>query len=103
MAPPFFSLTLDEVNCSDFLPGRFDPGERVSVAHWIGWLSPRSSVGALEKRKHFTYGESNRSRPAPNPSIYRLSSPDSTISLELLIRNTFPTRKHKVFIPTIER
>jgi hypothetical protein len=37
------------------LIGRFTPGERAPGTHWIGgWVCPRASLGAMEKRKIFT-------------------------------------------------
>jgi hypothetical protein len=49
---PFLTLALDGGAWSASGPGYFTPTERVSDTHWIGgWVYPRASLDAVEKRK----------------------------------------------------
>jgi hypothetical protein len=39
--------------------GRFTPGERDHVIHWIeGWVGPNAGLGLVEKRKILTLNDS---------------------------------------------
>jgi hypothetical protein len=41
-------------------PGRFTPGERAPVTHWIGsWVDPRAGLGNMVKRKFLPHWDSN--------------------------------------------
>jgi hypothetical protein len=55
-------------------PGRFTPGERAPVTHWIGgWVNPRACPDDLEKTKLLILpGLELRplSRPARSQSLY---------------------------------
>jgi hypothetical protein len=50
--PPFLTLALDGGEWPASHPGCFTAGERAPGTHWIGgWVGPRASLEAVEKRK----------------------------------------------------
>jgi hypothetical protein len=60
-------------------PNRFTSGERTPSTRWIWeWVGSRAGLSAIEKRKISWHClEWNPGRPARNPSLFRLSYPDS--------------------------
>jgi hypothetical protein len=52
IAPPFLTLALDGGELSASCPSPFTPRENDPGTHWIeGWVGPRASPDAWEKRK----------------------------------------------------
>jgi hypothetical protein len=94
MPPPFSNSTLDGSEWSASRLCRFTPGVKASGVYWLGgWVGPRSGLDAVEKRKILHRQESNPFPPALNPSLYRLSYPDSlyayfSISVFICIRTS---------------
>jgi hypothetical protein len=70
-----------EVNGQLHAPAALPPRKYPPVTHWIGgWVDPRVGLDAVEKRKLLQCRESNPGRPARNPSLYRLSYPNSSLT-----------------------
>jgi hypothetical protein len=73
----FFTSTLFRSEWSASRPGRFTPGERASIIHFIrSWVGPKAGVGDVEKRQFFTIPGLelwSLNRPARTQSLYRLS------------------------------
>jgi hypothetical protein len=54
------------------------PTEGALDAQWLeGWVGLRADPDTVEKRQILHCRKSNPDRPARNPSLYRLSYPDS--------------------------
>jgi hypothetical protein len=70
----FLTSALVRGDWSASRPGRFTPGERVPVNHWVGgWVDSRAGLDDLEKRKFFTL-PGLKLQPS-SQSLYRLSYP----------------------------
>jgi hypothetical protein len=53
-------------------PGRFTPAEKAPVTYWIGgWVSSRTVLHDVERRKSFTYRDSNPDFSAVQPVTIR--------------------------------
>jgi hypothetical protein len=64
---------------------RLTPEERAPDTHWIGgWVDPRAGLDDLETKFLSLPGLELRpfSRPARSQSLYRLSYPDSSMSID---------------------
>jgi hypothetical protein len=77
----YLTSTLVRGEWSASRPGHFTSEERAPSIYWIGgWVGPRASLDAAEKRKFLTLpGLELRplGRPARSQSLYRLRYPDS--------------------------
>jgi hypothetical protein len=78
IAPHFLVTVLDGGELSASRPGHFAPRERAHGTHWIGgWVGPGAGLDAVEKRKMLPLPGTEPGRPIRNPSLHRLSYPDS--------------------------
>jgi hypothetical protein len=89
IAPPFSTSSLDGDEWSASRPGRFIFGEIAHGTHCIGgWVVSRAGLEAVQWRKTSCLcQELNPGRPAHSPSLYRLSSPGSNLTLPRCINN----------------
>jgi hypothetical protein len=82
-------------------PSRFTPGERAPGTHWKGgWLSPKTGLEDVEKRKVLTLlGLKLRSpcRAACSQLLYRLRYPGSSHHTSTLV-NLIPHSLHSCFV-----
>jgi hypothetical protein len=71
----FLTSILDGGEWSTSRPGRFTHRKRAPGTLWIGgWVGHRAGLDTVKKRKmSCPCRESNPGRPAPSPSLYRLS------------------------------
>jgi hypothetical protein len=76
-APAYLTSALDGGEWSASHSCCFTPRENVPGTHWVGgWVGPRTSLDAVEKRKILQFWESNPRCPAHSPLLYRLSYPN---------------------------
>jgi hypothetical protein len=73
-------------------PGRFTPGERATVTHWIGgWVGLRTGLDDMKKRKFRPYRDSNSDSSAVQPVashyVYRaIMSPKIFKVIEIILK-----------------